>query len=300
VRTVSGSTAIVTGSTGGLGRAIADELTAAGANLVLADLEEATLEDQRRLLTGRGGRCAIVPGDLSWPEHRARLVERATAAFGSIDILINNAGLGHWARFQDQSLDEIAYVIEVNLVASLDLARLVLPAMVQRGGGHIVMVSSMVGKRGIPYEAVYSASKAGMIQWTHAVRLELAGSGVGVSVVCPGYVSEAGMFARWKRPAPRGAGAIAPERVARAVVRAIQDDRQEVLVWPIPARPLLVLDAISPRIGNWLIRAMGIERMNRDLATLDTARRAATTDGGRGSAPRQQKTTKRSHDVLSR
>ena len=122
---------------------------------------------------------------------------------------------------------------------------------------------------------MYSASKSGSIQWTHAARLELADTGVGVSVVCPGYISKVGMFAVWKRRPPGGAGQVAPERVAAAVVDAIRKDRQEVLVWPVPPRPLLILDAISPRIGNWLIRFMGIERMNRELAVRDMERRAA-------------------------
>jgi short-subunit dehydrogenase len=276
MRLIDGATAVVTGSSGRIGRAVCDRLAAGGARLVLTDLPSPALGSQRAALEARGVPCVAVEADLSRSNDRARLIEQAGQAFGPVDILVNNAGLGHWAAVQDQSLGEIAYVIEVNLVAALDLARLVLPGMIDRGRGQLVMVSSMVGKRGIPYEAVYSASKAGMIQWSHATRLEIAASGVGVSVICPGYVSRAGMFARWRHPAPGGAGSVTPERVAKAIVDAILRDQQEVLVWPVPPRPLLVLDAISPSIGNWLIRRMGIEGLNRRLAELDdTARKAA-------------------------
>jgi short-subunit dehydrogenase len=266
------TTAIVTGATGGLGRFICAALAAHGCRLVLADLPSTPLETVADALRAEGVRCATVAGDLTDAAYREHLITAAGDRFGSLDVLVNNAGLGHWASFQDEPLADLRHVVETNLIAPLDLARLALPGMLERERGRIVMISSMVGEKGLPFEATYAATKAGLIQWSTALRLELEGTGVGVSVVCPGYVSRVGMFARHGRPAPRRARAISAERVATAVARAITQEKAEVLVWPYPPRPLLVLDAISPTIGDRLVRWMGIGRLNASIAAEDARR----------------------------
>ena len=138
--------------------------------------------------------------------------------------------------------------------------------MLERGCGHIVNIASMAGKKGLPYNATYSASKAGIIEWTQAMRFELHGTGVGASVICPGFVADTGMVTSEEVETPRMAGASSPEQVAEAVVRAIRRDLQEVLVNSGPTRLLLALDALSRALGSALYRRMGVVDLYRPLA----------------------------------
>jgi short-subunit dehydrogenase len=135
--------------------------------------------------------------------------------------------------------------------------------MLARRRGHVVNVASFGGKKGAPFEAVYSATKAGLIEWTSALRSELESTGVCFSAICPGYVTGEGMFAKFGVSAPRTIGSCTPEQVAAAVVDAIRRDRPEVIVNSMPVRPLLALNALSPRLGLWLLEAMGITAFQR-------------------------------------
>jgi short-subunit dehydrogenase len=150
-------------------------------------------------------------------------------------------------------------------MASLALGRLVLPGMLARGRGHIVTVASVHGKKGQAYHAVYSATKAALIEWSGALRGELRGTGVSASAICPGLVS-VGMWPACKIPPPLFLGVSPPEAVADAVVRSIRRDLQEVLVSPLPIRPLFALDALAPQLVSALIKWMGYNRAARRIA----------------------------------
>jgi short-subunit dehydrogenase len=261
-----GKNAILTGASRGIGRVIAQAMANEGMNLVLAARSAdllATLEEE---LTRSGTSVAIVPVDLGGSAGCHELVEKAIGRFGPIDVLVNCAGVDPMGSFSRISEDDLRCTVDVNLFAPLLLTRLLLPGMLERRRGHIVTISSVSGKKGIPYEAAYSATKAAQIEWNNALRVELAGSGVDTSVVCPGYVSEVGLFAEHGVPAPRLAGSVRPEAVARATVRALRKNRQEVIVCPTPTRPLLALNALSPSFGNRIIAAMGVTKMQRMLA----------------------------------
>jgi short-subunit dehydrogenase len=129
---------------------------------------------------------------------------------GPIDILINNAGIEWVCEYTKMSAAQIEQMVQTNLIAPLIVSRLVLPEMIARGSGHVVMMSSLGGKKGSPYSATYAATKAGLIEWTSGVREELRGTGVSASVICPGFVSEAGMFAVYGKRAPRLSGESPP------------------------------------------------------------------------------------------
>jgi short-subunit dehydrogenase len=130
--------------------------------------------------------------------------------------------------------------------------------MIERGRGHVVMMSSFGGKKGSPYSATYAATKAGLIAWTSGLRIELQGTGVGASVISPGFVSEAGMFAVRTQDAPRVLGTSTPEAVAEAVVRAIRKDVFEIVVNPGPVKLGLMLDQLSPGLTRWLLEKAGV------------------------------------------
>src|SRR5262249_29190126 len=146
------------------------------------------------------------------------VVNRVTAEFGSIDILVNNAAIETTSAFHDLTAERIKEILTVNLEAPLFLTRLVLPKMIERRQGHIVNISSIAGKAGPACQECYAATKAGLIAFTTSLRATYSGTGVSASVICPGFV-EAGIYARLKartgRSAPALLGVSRPEPVAR-------------------------------------------------------------------------------------
>jgi len=171
--------------------------------------------------------------------------------------------------FDALELADIERIVAVNLVAPMVLTRLVLPGMLARRRGHVVNIASLSGWAGIAYEAVYSASKSGLITATEALRSEYEGSDVGFSTVSPGLVGEAGMYARWEakgvRP-PRLTGTTTPAKVADAVVKAVRSNARELFVNPRPMRPLLALDALLPGAGEAIMRLSGVRDAFREAA----------------------------------
>ena len=266
MKELRGKTAVLTGGSRGIGPYIGRALAREGVQLALAARSADELDTVAQELAALGVRTLAIPTGVVDEAARRALVARAEAELGPIDILVNNAGILAETRFVQQAPEDIARIIDTNLMAPLLLTRQALPGMLERGRGHIVTIASMAGKKGVPYEIVYSATKAALVEWTNGLRIELEGTGVSASVICPGFVSEAGMFAVSGRRAPRLAGEVSPERVARAVVRALQRDLQEVLVTPTPIRPLLALNALSPGLGNALLQRMGVYDLLRELA----------------------------------
>jgi short-subunit dehydrogenase len=237
-----------------------------GVNVALtartADALEATVQEVSAL----GVEAVAIPMDVTDETGRKSLLERARAAHGPIDILINNAGIEWICRYTDMSSEQIEHMVQTNLIAPLILSRLVLPDMIERGSGHIVMMSSLGGKKGSPYSATYAATKAGLIEWTSSVREELRGSGVSASVLCPGFVSDAGMFAVYGKRAPRLAGETSPEKVAAAVVHMIEHDIAEKIINPGPKRLLDITNAVSPTMVSWILRRFGVYEFYRQQA----------------------------------
>ena len=261
-----GKNALLTGASRGLGPYIARALAEKGVNLVLTARTAEALEATANEVSGLGVEAVAVPADITDQAGRKRLLEGAAAANGPIDILINNAGIEWICEYTKLSPELIEQMIQTNLVAPLILSRLVLPEMIARGQGHVVMMSSLGGKKGSPYSATYAATKAGLIEWTSGVREELRGTGVSASVICPGFISDAGMFAEYGKSAPRLVGESPPERVGDAVVRAIERDVSEVIVNPGPKRLLSITNAISPGAVSWLLRRFGVYEFFRQQA----------------------------------
>jgi len=261
-----GRNALLTGGSGGLGPYIGRALAREGVNLALAARHPEPIEATAGELRELGVRAVAIAADISEPAERERLVERATAELGQIDILVNNAGVERCARYLSLSPSFIEEMIQTNLVAPLVLARLLLPAMLERGSGHVVNVSSLSGKKGSPYVATYAATKAALDQWTSGVRAELRGTGVSASAVLPGFIANTGMFATYRERAPRIAGETSPGKVAAAVVRSIRKDIQEIIVSPGPARALSVINAMSPELASRVLRAAGVHDFFRRQA----------------------------------
>ena len=222
---LSGAVALVTGASSGIGAATAAALAAAGARLILSGRDPGKLA----AVAERTGATAI-PADLSDPAEPARLADEATKVAGRVDVLISNAGSGWAGEIGELSNEKATELIAVNLLAPIQLARLLAPGMADRRQGRLVFVSSIAGALGVRNEAVYSAAKAGLNCFAESLSYELAGRGVGVSVVVPGVV-DTPFFARrgrrydrsWPRPIP-------PERVAAAITEAVTHDLGVVYV----------------------------------------------------------------------
>jgi short-subunit dehydrogenase len=261
--TINGKVVLLTGGSRGIGPFIAEALAIRGAHIALAARSAEGLQTVSDHLQQFGIRTLIVPVDLSQSTGRQKLVESVMEKFGRIDILINNAGLETEGAYLDLSWEEIQKTVEVNLLAPMALTYHVLPHMLERKEGHIVNIASVAAKIGSPYAATYSGTKAGLAEWTRALRLELEGSGIHFSTILPGYINEVGMFARFNLKSPDLLGSTSPDKVARAVVNAIEKEKLEMFVNSSPARLLSVGCEISPALGDWLKKVFGVIEFQR-------------------------------------
>ena len=194
---LKGMVVLLTGGSRGIGPIVAEALAKRGAKVALAARSESGLHDVSRHLSELGTETLVMPIDLRESSQREQLVADVQRKFGKIDVLINNAGLETEGAYVDLSWTAIRDTIEVNLIAPMGLAHLVLPRMIERNAGHIVNIASIAAKSGAPYAATYSGTKAGLAEWTRAMRLELANTGAHFSTIFPGYVREFGMFAKF-------------------------------------------------------------------------------------------------------
>ncbi|MBI4270760.1 MAG: SDR family NAD(P)-dependent oxidoreductase [Candidatus Rokubacteria bacterium] len=258
-----GAVTILTGASRGIGPHIARALAREGAHLALSARDAEALERVAAEIRGLGARAVALPADVGRATDRARLVREAERALGPVDLLVNNAAIENEGPFTRLDTAAITTTIATNLDAPIQLTRLVLDGMLGRRRGHVVNVASLAGKKGVPYAAVYAGTKAGLIEWSGALRLELRGTGVSLSSICPGFVTGEGMFARsGLAPSPM-IGSCTPQEVAAAVVRAVRRDEPEVFVNSRPMRPLLVVAAVAPRIAERLMRAIGLVDLQR-------------------------------------
>ncbi|HZU16995.1 MAG TPA: SDR family NAD(P)-dependent oxidoreductase [Candidatus Dormibacteraeota bacterium] len=246
MRELRGRLALVTGASSGLGPFIARRLHLEGIRLVLSARRRPELERLARELVG----SRVVTADLSMPEE----VERLAAEAGPVDLLVANAGVPASGPLLDFTVEQLDRALDVNLRAPLVLARLLLPGMVARGRGHLVLIASMAGQVAAARLSVYAATKFGLRGLGHGLRAELRGTGVGVSIVSPFYVGQAGL---WAETGVRSSlGEVSPARVAEAVVDAVRRDRAEVTVAPAPVRllhrlPMAVPELVHTPLGRW-------------------------------------------------
>jgi short-subunit dehydrogenase len=238
---IAGRTALLTGATGGLGRAIAKGLADAGATLVLSGRREADLLALAGSLPGADHR--VVVADLAEDGEAEHLAEAAAG----VDILVANAGLPGAGWLAEFTAEEVKRALRVNLEAPMLLARALFPEMLERGAGHLVFVSSLSGKSASPRTSIYNATKFGLRGFALGLRTDLAPRGIGVSLVSPGFVREAGMFADAGGKTPPGLGTTTPAAVGAAVVKAITADKVEIAVAPILDRVAAHAGLVSPR-----------------------------------------------------
>jgi len=244
---------LLTGGSRGIGPVITESLINSGAIVAIAARSESALQNVASRLSKSGDRIFIVPVDLTDQSQREELIKKVLKEFGTVDILINNAGLETEGAYVELPWNAIQHTVEVNLLAPMALTRLILPVMFKNKAGHIINIASIAGKSGAPYAAVYSGTKAGLAEWTRSLRLELAGTGVRFSTIFPGYIREVGMFARFGMTPPWIIGSCSPAQVAKAVINAIKKGSPEKIVNSRPLRYSFMINELSPTMGDWLM-----------------------------------------------
>jgi short-subunit dehydrogenase len=248
---------LLTGATGGLGHAIARELHGRGAQLILTGRRSHELQALASELGSDRGSARALAADLGERGAVERLLEDA----GEVDILVANAALPGTGRLEELTIEEIDRTLEVNLRAPIALAHGLLPAMIARGGGHLLFVSSLSGRAASARSAIYNATKFGLRGFALGLRPDLRSRGVGVSVVSPGFIREAGLFASSGARLPRGVATRSPQDVARAVAEAIERNRAEVDVAPISLRLGASVASVAPSLAATVTRVTGADKL---------------------------------------
>lgn len=256
--TIHGKVALITGASQGIGAACAAAFRRRGARLALAARSRDTLR-------AVGGADALVcPADLTDPEARRRVVEATLERYGSVDILINNAGVGLYAPSWSAPLDPVRAMFELNLFVPVALAALVAPHMRARRSGVIVNVSSIAGRLTLPWLTLYSATKHALSSFTDGLRMELRRDGVHVMEVCPGYVKTSFQeHVLAGRPPERLVRsrrfAVTAEECAEAIARGVEHDARAVFTPPV-GRLFVWLHRLLPRVVDAQMRRLTEER----------------------------------------
>jgi short-subunit dehydrogenase len=241
-----GRVALVTGASAGIGAATARVFADAGMRVALCARRKDRLEALAAELAARGGEATVHAVDVTDPLAVRAMVDEVVARWRRLDVLVNNAGRGFAATLEQTTAEELRALMELNVVAVLGATQAALPVMRGQGSGHIINLSSVVGRRGVPYRAAYSATKFALGGLSEALRVELTGTGIAVTLVYPiRTVTEFHEVEVQKVPwRPMGPGQSA-ERVARSILRCVRRPRPEVYpYWPV--RILAVLSVIAP------------------------------------------------------
>ena len=256
---LANKTALITGSTSGIGLGIARTLAAAGANLVLNGFGDATEIEALRaeLATTHGVTVRYAPADVSKPEQIASMMATAIAEFGTIDVLVNNAGIQFVSPIEDFPIERWDAILAINLSAAFHTTRLAVPAMKQRGWGRIVNIASAHALVASPYKAAYVAAKHGIAGLTKTIALETARAGITVNAICPGYVRTP--LVEKQIPDTARARGISEQEVIENVMLAAQPTKQFISIEQVAALARFlcsddaaaITGAILPIDGGW-------------------------------------------------
>lgn len=247
--------AIVTGASSGIGRATALALAAEGADVALAARRVAALEAVADEIRRMGRQAQVVPTDVTCREEVENLVAATVNHWGRIDIAVAAAGIYVRRPVTEMTVADVEHSIATNFYGVLHLVLAALPTMLQQRAGHLILISSMDGKKGIPPDAPYVVAKFAVVGLGEMLRQELRDYGIHVCTVCPGRV-DTPMIAHLE--VPWISAKIPPARVAKAIVRAIRRRQAEVIL-PSQARLLVYVNTLAPRLGDWFARVLHLE-----------------------------------------
>lgn len=257
---LDGKRILLSGATGGLGQAIAQELADAGAELVLSSRREKELQEIAAGLPG--GSHEVIAADLSKRGAAVKLIADA----GDIDGLIANAAMPATGRMEELTEDQVSRALIVNFDSPILMTHALVPALRKKGEGHLVYVASLAGHAASPRSSLYSATKFGLRGYAFGLRSDLAPDGVGVSVVSPGFVRDAGMFADAGAAPPPGMGTTTPKKVGSAVRKAIERNSVERVVAPWRQVRAAKFAGAHPRINAAIMKGSLADRSAKELA----------------------------------
>jgi NADP-dependent 3-hydroxy acid dehydrogenase YdfG len=257
-----GWAAAITGASAGIGEACADALSREGIAVALSARRRDRLETIAARITARDTRAIVLPGDVTHEADMRQLVHETVAAFGRLDVMVCNAGIGFHGLLEDTDAETMRKLVDVNLMGTFHAARAAVGVMREANRGHIIIMSSIAGRRGIPGMTGYCATKFAQIGLAESLRAELAGTPVRVSVVYP--VSTTTEFLEaMKRNFGHSVSGLGPKQtpgdVAKAVVACLKRPRAEVYPYR-PARALAVLNAVAPGFTDRLVQKYGRHR----------------------------------------
>jgi short-subunit dehydrogenase len=259
---LAGRVAVITGASSGIGLACAEHLARAGVAVVLGARRADRLDTAARGIRAAGGRAEAVTMDVTAEGDVERLVSRAQDAFGALDIMVCNAGFGYYGTVEETGPDVMARMMDVNFMGTFLGTRAALPVFRRQRRGHLLIVSSIVGQRGIAKMSAYSATKAAQVGFAESLRTEFAGSGIHVSVVFP-VSTETEFRAAMARDYGHAVAGLGPRQsvdaVARAMVACVRKPRAEV--YPHRgARALTVINALAPAFADRIVARYGRRR----------------------------------------
>jgi short-subunit dehydrogenase len=263
-RALRGKRVLLTGASGGIGTALAEALAGEGAELVLSGRRETELASLAERVGG-----TVVVADLARRDGVERLLEHA----GHVDVLVSNAALPGTGTLASFSAEQVDRALDVNLRAPVALAHGLVPTLVAQGSGSLVFIASLAGLAATPSMSLYNATKFGLRGFALALHDELLGSGVGVSVVLPGFVRDAGMFAEAGVTAPTVFGTVTPQQVAQTVLAGIAKNKAELLVAPVMDRLGARLGGLAPNLGGRLKARGLLGTVGEDMAAAQQHKR---------------------------
>src|SRR5438093_9301661 len=269
-RTISGKVIIITGASSGIGHATALALARERAKLVLVARREKLLRSLAEQVETAGSTPLVLPLDLLQEDCVKKMIHYTQDQFGRIDVLINNAAFGFYGSVENTPADVVREIFDLNFEAPLIACQLVIPIMRAQGSGHIINVSSVAGKRGLPLSGIYCATKFALQGFSEALRVELQGSGIDVSIINPAATqTEFGDNIRYGdvRQRFKAMGHIqSAEEVAAGIIRCIKHPRAEVYPYRI-SRILVWLNAVAPSLVDKIMTRFFRERLRATSPT---------------------------------
>lgn len=247
---------MVTGASSGIGRMTALAMALAGARVALVARRGDRLAQVAAEIRERGGTAEALSCDLTDADAVEAAVRDCVRLFGRLDVLVNNAGSGLFATVEQTTVDDLDHMLAINLKGTFHGIRAALPVMRRQGTGHIINVASTAGRRGSPYVGAYCASKFAVVGLTESLRVELLGSGICVSLVCPG-ATRTEFFGAARRRTSQHRGLVGPtesaDSVAARIVHLVRSPRPDVIVQPIRRKIFLALNLVAPGLIDRLL-----------------------------------------------
>jgi len=283
IRKLSGTTAIITGATSGIGRETAREFAGAGSKVVVAGRREDRLQELVKEIEANGGQALAVPTDVADQVQVDSLIEKTVERFGRLDVLVNNAGVAIASRFDETPLDDFRRLMDVNFWGAVYVCRAAIPQMRKQRGGVILNVSSIFGKRGMPFETAYCASKFALAGFSEALRAELMSENIDVCTIFPGAV-ETEIFDAAANSTGLEVSTYLPKfpakQMAKLIVQTARFPRAEVVA---------ALDAQAINVAKTLAPALVDFALGWSVPFIEGMRRGKRQEGGAGASTTERK-----------